>query len=157
MDRLSEKYSTIKFHENPSSGSRRHIDGRTDITKLTTAFRNFANMPKNGQNLQSFCERLSKVVSPDTWVKQFWTKPYRRCKHTFYLHHRIFILMCMTKAQEMDGTFQHCHASHTVPDLLWYLTQSYYLDDVPFTAYLHTACTNSVLQVAKANYMYGVA
>jgi hypothetical protein len=24
-----------------------HVDGQTDITKLTVAFRNFANVPKN--------------------------------------------------------------------------------------------------------------
>jgi hypothetical protein len=62
MDRLSKKYPTIKFHENPSSGSRRHTDGRTDITKLIIALRNFANTPKDGQNLQSFCARFSKVI-----------------------------------------------------------------------------------------------
>jgi len=26
-----------------------HVDGRTDMTKLTVAFRNFANAPKNFQ------------------------------------------------------------------------------------------------------------
>ena len=46
-----EKYSKIKFHENPFSGSRvaprGQTDGRTDTTKLLVAFRNFANEPKN--------------------------------------------------------------------------------------------------------------
>ena len=45
------KQSNIKFHENPSSGSRvipcgrtdRRTDRRTDMTKLTVAFRNFMN------------------------------------------------------------------------------------------------------------------
>ena len=42
-----EKYSYTKFHENPSSGSPVvHADGRTDMTKLIDAFRNFANSPK---------------------------------------------------------------------------------------------------------------
>jgi hypothetical protein len=44
-----EKYISIKFYENPSSG-RRVIpcgqDRRTEITKLLVAFRNFANVPK---------------------------------------------------------------------------------------------------------------
>jgi hypothetical protein len=49
--KISEKFSNIKFHENPSSGSRVfHVDGRTDgqtnMTKLIVAFRNFANAPK---------------------------------------------------------------------------------------------------------------
>ena len=46
-----EKYSNIKFLETPSSGSRVvHTDkkgGRTDMTKLIDALRNFANAPKN--------------------------------------------------------------------------------------------------------------
>jgi hypothetical protein len=45
-----EKYANIKFHENPSSGSRivpcGGTDGRADMTKLIVAFRNFANAPK---------------------------------------------------------------------------------------------------------------
>jgi len=47
---IFEKYSDIKFHKNPSSGSRvvpcGQTDGRTDMTKPTVAFRNFANAPK---------------------------------------------------------------------------------------------------------------
>ena len=46
-----EKYSDIKFHENPCSGSRvvrwGQTDGRTDLTKLIFSFRNFANAPIN--------------------------------------------------------------------------------------------------------------
>jgi len=46
-----KKYSYIKFHINPSSGSRvvpcGEKDGRTDMTKLIVAFRNSANAPKN--------------------------------------------------------------------------------------------------------------
>jgi hypothetical protein len=37
-----EKYSNMKFHENPSSGIRVVPCGRTDMTKLIVAFRNFA-------------------------------------------------------------------------------------------------------------------
>jgi len=44
-----EKYPNIEFHENPSSGSRvvpyGQTDGRTDMTKLIVAVRNFANAP----------------------------------------------------------------------------------------------------------------
>jgi hypothetical protein len=43
---IFEKYSNIKFHENPSSWSRAVPRGRTDTTKQITAFRNFANAPK---------------------------------------------------------------------------------------------------------------
>jgi hypothetical protein len=43
---IFEKYSDIKFHENPFSGSRVVPCGLTDMTKLTVAFRNFANAPE---------------------------------------------------------------------------------------------------------------
>ena len=44
------KYSNLKFHENPPSGSRAVPCGRTDktdTTKLIVPFRNFAEAPKN--------------------------------------------------------------------------------------------------------------
>jgi len=48
---IFEKYPNIKFYENSSSGSRvvpcGQTDKRTDTTKLTVAFRNFANALKN--------------------------------------------------------------------------------------------------------------
>jgi len=48
---IYEKSSNIKFHENPSNGSRvvpfGHTDRRAYMAKLTVAFRNFANAPKN--------------------------------------------------------------------------------------------------------------
>jgi hypothetical protein len=36
----------IKFHENPFSGSRVVLCGRTDMTELIAALRNFASPPK---------------------------------------------------------------------------------------------------------------
>jgi hypothetical protein len=47
---IFEKASNIKFHQNPSTGSRvvpsRQKHPQTDMTILTVAFRNFANAPK---------------------------------------------------------------------------------------------------------------
>jgi len=51
---IFEKYSNVKFHENPSSRSRvvacRRRDGwaegQMDMTKLMVAIRSFANAPK---------------------------------------------------------------------------------------------------------------
>jgi len=49
-----EKYSNIKFHENPSSGSRVVLcDGQTDMTKLTVSFRILGTRLKNYTILQS--------------------------------------------------------------------------------------------------------
>ena len=45
--KIFEKYSGIKLHENPSSVSRDVPCGRTDMAKLIVAFRNFVNAPKN--------------------------------------------------------------------------------------------------------------
>jgi hypothetical protein len=44
-----EKFSNIKFNENPSTRSRVVLCGQTDMTKLIVAFRNIANAPKNYQ------------------------------------------------------------------------------------------------------------
>jgi len=47
---IFEKYSDIRFHKTPSIGSRvvscGQREGRTDMTKLLVAFRNFVNVPK---------------------------------------------------------------------------------------------------------------
>jgi hypothetical protein len=45
---IFEKYSNIKLHENLFSGGRVVPCGRTDMTKLIDAFRNFSKAPKNG-------------------------------------------------------------------------------------------------------------
>jgi hypothetical protein len=48
---IFEKVQNIKFHQNPSSGSRLvpwgETDRLTDVTKRIVAFRNFANAPKS--------------------------------------------------------------------------------------------------------------
>jgi len=49
---IFEKFSNIKFHEMHPVGAEmfytdRRTDGRTDMTKLTVAFRIFANASKN--------------------------------------------------------------------------------------------------------------
>jgi type VI protein secretion system component Hcp len=68
---ICEKYSNIKCHENPSSGSRVVLrgqrDSRTDrraIIKVTVAFRNFANALKKLSNvtLQFYNYKLSNVT-----------------------------------------------------------------------------------------------
>jgi len=46
---IFEKYSGIKFYENPSSGRRVVPCGETDMTTVTVAFHNYAKEPKNLQ------------------------------------------------------------------------------------------------------------
>jgi hypothetical protein len=49
---IFEKYSSVKFNENLSNGSRdfQAVWWETDMTKLRVAFHNFVNAPKNEQN-----------------------------------------------------------------------------------------------------------
>jgi len=51
-----EEYSNIKFHENPPVRAElfhadRRTDRRTQMTKLTVTFRNFANAPKTAKKI----------------------------------------------------------------------------------------------------------
>jgi len=67
--KIFEKYSNIKFYENPTSESRvvpcRHRDGRTEMTKLVVAHRNFANTPKSEKKWVS-------MVTSRTYCKWNW-------------------------------------------------------------------------------------
>ena len=69
VPKLSLKnYANIKYHKNPSSGSRvvqckknRHAEGpsHTDLTKLTVPFGNFANALKNHTTPMRFGQKIS--------------------------------------------------------------------------------------------------
>jgi hypothetical protein len=79
LQRIFEKYSNIKFHENPSSGSRvlpcGPTDRQTDM-KLIVAFHSFANAPKNwsshnlatcfGNMSSQKCTKESKITSNES-------------------------------------------------------------------------------------------
>jgi hypothetical protein len=74
---IFEKYSNIKFHENPSIGSRvipcGQTEGHTDMMKLTVAFRKFANVPKKGEGLQP---RPEKTYSTSMFLNLLWQSSY---------------------------------------------------------------------------------
>jgi hypothetical protein len=53
---IFEKYSDIKFHENPSVLT----DGQTDVTKLVVAFRTFAKAPETN-TMHEFYELLKNI------------------------------------------------------------------------------------------------
>jgi len=54
---IFEKFSNIKFHENPSNERRIFTWGRTDTTKLIVAFRNSGNALKiNKEEIQRLYE-----------------------------------------------------------------------------------------------------
>ena len=63
----------MKFHQNPSSGSRAVPRGetgrRTDMTELIVAFQDFANAPKNqkvNSSSEFFYQSLYEEVSRST-------------------------------------------------------------------------------------------
>jgi len=62
---MFEKYSNIKFRENPFSGSRvvpcGQTDGLTDMTKLILAFHNFKNASKKSPRLIIFTDILDII------------------------------------------------------------------------------------------------
>ena len=68
------KYSNIKFHENLSSGSRIFPYGRTYMTKLKVASRNFAKAPKNGNTIIPMC-----IWGLCTQVMKLSLMPYASC------------------------------------------------------------------------------
>jgi len=63
---IFEKYSNIRFQENPPSGSRvvpcGQTDWRTFKLKLIAAFHNFANAPKNLSSFDLLPTTLSEKV-----------------------------------------------------------------------------------------------
>ena len=65
---IFEKYTSIKFHENPSSGRRvvpcGQMDGQTDMTKLIAAFRNFSTRLKTA--LATECSPTNPVANQFT-------------------------------------------------------------------------------------------
>jgi hypothetical protein len=73
---IFEKSYSIKFHENPSSGSRVVPCGQTDMTQLTVAFCNFANAPKD---LRDVCNNSNQLNGYESFMKMIaaeMTKKY---------------------------------------------------------------------------------
>jgi hypothetical protein len=81
---IFEKYTSIKFHENPSSGRRvvpcGQMNGQTDMTKLIAAFRNFRTRLKTA---------LATECSPTNSVANQFTEWYviARLLQTIFFYH----------------------------------------------------------------------
>jgi len=61
---IFEKYSSIKFHENPCSGSWAvNADGQTNVMKLIVTFRSFTNAPNKSMEPVQLCHLFD-----DNWV-----------------------------------------------------------------------------------------
>ena len=74
---IFEKYSTIHFHENLSSGSWVVPCGWADVMKLIVTFCSFVNMPKN-----SYCKLQNSIIIRHSYCShacpyvRFWTFCY---------------------------------------------------------------------------------
>jgi hypothetical protein len=86
---MFDKCSNIKFHENPSFGSRVVPCGQTDM-KLIVDFPNYANAPK-----KSVRSSLHVLYSPDMsvikarimmWVESCGTHVWKTSIYTMLLH-----------------------------------------------------------------------
>ena len=75
---ILKKYSTIKFHKNPYSGSRVVPCGRTDMTKLTVAFCNSVNGPKKISDCN--INAIHACTSHKSCTIQEHVLPVTRCK-----------------------------------------------------------------------------
>jgi hypothetical protein len=70
LKQFFENYSKIKFHENPSSGSRvvqcgrmdGRADGQTETTKHMVTLRHFAKAPKYIRELPTYTDRYLKQL-----------------------------------------------------------------------------------------------
>jgi hypothetical protein len=100
---IFEKYSSIKFHKNPSIGSRfvpcGRTDGQKDTTKLIVAFCSLVNAPKNSifSRPEPFAIKVFlSNISPMNWEAR---------SSSAFLH----------KYKIKTTTFGHQSASNTAP------------------------------------------
>ena len=82
--RIFKKSSCIKFHQNPSNGSRvvphRRMNRQTDMTKLIIAFHNFANVPKNVKFQQTKKSTLVQLAElKTTTATKKWCSIKKSC------------------------------------------------------------------------------
>jgi hypothetical protein len=73
---IFQNCSTVKFNQNPSSGSRvfqcgARTDGQTDMKKLIVEFRNFANAPS-----------VTLSITDLTWIGQGSSPGLQSVKHS---------------------------------------------------------------------------
>jgi len=89
---ILKKYSNIKVHENPSTGNQ-CCSMQTDITKLTAAFRNFANTPNNMNPRSQYSQWQSmRHFAQETALQN-------------YQHHRKW--NCLNSGHERNSSFKY--------------------------------------------------
>jgi len=107
--RIFEGSLNIKFHENPSGGSRVvpcvRTEWWTDMTKLIVAFRNFSNAPKNGifshLTIEKISFRETFLRRPDS----FYPLTAYGIKWTTYMPHTVKLWVMTTYT--LFGSYQY--------------------------------------------------
>jgi len=91
-----EKYSSIRFHENPSSGSPvvpyRQTDRRTHMTKLIVAFRNFVNAPKNSNSETYERAHRTNAAQGHCSPRKFGDDATKQKSRWNFIHGRSFVM-----------------------------------------------------------------
>jgi hypothetical protein len=132
---IFEKFSNIKFHENPSSGSQTVPCGQTDLTKLLVAFAIFGTNLKINQHTNN---NVTCVFSP-----RCLSKPY-----SHYLYSKLIVLYWLMRNNVLVVT-----VSYPVP-LLWHdITKTIYTEQ---NTDIHSACQEIHCLLWKPNTRYSL-
>ena len=120
---IFEKFSNIKFNENPSSGSRVVPCGRTDMTELTVDVRNFVIAPKK-KLFEKKLFRHTHTHARKTYVSSY---KHKTRVHTSQIHELSFfitihlLLRCIA-AQACVQNVPTVQAHHPVCYYYYYVT-----------------------------------
>ena len=105
---IFEKYTNIKFHETPSSGSRvvpcGRTDGQKDMTKLIVAFRNFA---KSAQRVKTFPQRKRQISNEDKLPRIKLTKFREHASNSNHDPYPEALLSCFQKEAQLLLLIMH--------------------------------------------------
>jgi hypothetical protein len=110
------KYSNIKLHENPSRGSRVVPYGRTDITELTVALRNFVNAPKNAvQVMWLWWKIMYEIYLTCASLSELPSKAYRILKQQIFNYN--IIVICSQTYRIKYGILSFWFLTQSIPKL----------------------------------------
>ena len=110
-----EKYSNIKFHENPSIGSQfvpiGQTDGPTDMKKLIFIFRYFANTIRNTVTIKAVCKLCFTSVPLNTSETLESEEPIGMCT----LPAIRWLLLCLMTQAVRHTTYCHMPKFSNIP------------------------------------------
>ena len=99
---IFEKVLNIKFHQNPSIGSRVVPCGQTDTTKIVVVFRNFAKAPENAWSIASILLTYSCLQHRQTQILVSLIS--RNQRDTQFLSYEINVLITLASLVQLTQT-----------------------------------------------------